>query len=103
MKLIPKRDEYKTHGKFLGWGSGPDADWRVMFTTFLVLLFLVVVYSGLAFYQVWQGVFSAEIVETADSPININLLKRNTEYYKSKQAVFDSILNTPETTPDPSS
>ncbi len=102
MKLILNRDDYKTRGRILGWGSGPDADWRVMFTIFLTLIFLVAVYSGLAFYQVWQGVFSAEIVETTDSPINKNLLKRNTDYYKEKQTVFDSILSTPEETPEPS-
>lgn len=101
MKLT-KTDEYKSHGKTFGWGSSPHADWRVMFSLFLFMMFLVVVYAGLSFYQIWQGNFATELTDSSDSPINKNLLKRNTEFYKNREASFESIKSAPETTPDPS-
>ncbi len=102
IKIFKKRDEYKDKGRTLGLGGGPDADWRVMFSIFVTLLIIVFIYSGMTFINVMRGGFGSQMIDTAESPVDKDLLKKNTSYYKEKKSAFDTLKTEKELTPDPS-
>ncbi len=102
MKIFQKRDEYKDKGRSLGLGGNPDADWKIMFSIFLFLFLVALVYSGITFINVMSGGFGSQMVDTAESPVDKNFLKKNALYYKNKKDSFDLLKTTKETTPDPS-
>lgn len=102
MIKIFDKDGYRSKGRFLGWGSGPKDDWKIMFSAFAIALAIVVIYSGFVFYDSMNGEFGAETNVTTESPIDIKVIKTTAEQYKAKKASFETLLNTKETTPDPS-
>lgn len=102
IKLFKKTDDYQTHGRILGWGSGPDADWRVMFSSFLILALVASILGGLLFYHVWNANFGTDFGGETESPLDKNLLKRTVNSYKAKQEAFDTLKTSKEMTPDPS-
>lgn len=99
MKNSLDRD-YKFHGRFLGWGSGADADWRVMFSVFLILLVVLSIIWTLLYRSVASDFASQEAA--VESPINKNLLKRTSVFYEKQKLDFESAKTVPEITPDPS-
>lgn len=101
MKIFDK-EGYKNKGRLLGWGSGPNADWKIMFGVFVSALIVIVVYSGLVFYESMTGEFGAETNITTQSPIDINTIKSTAEQYKAKKATFETLLKAEETLSDPS-
>ena len=96
MKIFDK-EGYKNKGRLLGWGSGPNADWKIMFGVFVSALIVIVV-----FYESMTGEFGAETNITTQSPIDINTIKSTAEQYKAKKATFETLLKAEETLSDPS-
>jgi hypothetical protein len=101
IKLFNK-DEYKNRGRLFGWGSGGDADWRVLFIVFLILMLASVSYSSSSFIRVLSGSFGSDISSSTEMPINKNLIKRTADAYRLKQANFEAVQSVIESTPDPS-
>lgn len=102
IKLFQERDEYKDKGKLFGLGAGPDGEWRIMFSIFMILLVLGVTYSATVFINVMSGSFGFELVDQGDAPLDKNLLRRNANYYKDRRVNFEVIKTSEDTTPDPS-
>ncbi len=102
--MIHFRDKlgYKNHGRLLGWGSGPDADWRVMFSVLLIFILIAVIFSVQNFLNIWSGSFDAGVSAGKVSTIDKNLLQKEAAYYTDKQTQFNLTLTTKDTTPDPS-
>ena len=91
---------YRNKGRALGWGSGPDADWKVMFLTFVILLLLTL---GLCI-NLYIGVRNTgEMGENnLVAPISEAKLKRVSGYYQKQKLDFESARSIPETIKDPS-
>lgn len=102
MIKIFDKDGYKNRGRLLGFGSGPDADWKVIFSAFVALIFLSVIYSGFIFYKSMNVDFGSETSLAAESPIDRHLLKQYTDIYKKKQTSFEELIIIRETIADPS-
>ncbi len=102
MIKIFDKSGYANRGRFLGWGSGPDADWKVIFPIFTILLIVIAILSFIAFMNVGSGAFGSDISSTVESPLDKKLLQGNVKYYKEKQNIFESLRTGKETTPDPS-
>ncbi|MHB1330594.1 MAG: hypothetical protein ACYCY6_01345 [Minisyncoccota bacterium] len=97
-----KKDSYESRGSFLGWGSGPDADWNVIFKTFLVMLITVFVLSVLMFVKVGTGKFGSDLDSTTTTPIDAITLKHLAIDYKDLLATFNELKTATESVPDPS-
>jgi len=93
-------NSYKNRGRLLGWGSGPDADWRVMFLAFLVVIAVSAIANYIMFKKVRGGYMAED--DAIQSPINTGLLRRIAKYYEDRKAGFESARTLPELTPDPS-
>jgi hypothetical protein len=91
---------YKNHGRILGWGSGPDADWKVMFTAFLILLAISTLLN-IFLYRNAKSSFENEGV-SVELPIDKEELRRTANFYEQKKLDFESVSKTPETVSDPS-
>jgi len=102
MIKIFDKDGYKNRGRLLGFGSGADADWRVIFSLFLILMVLSAIYCGAFFLKVMGGGFGSESKDEGESPIDKNLLHKVAEFYKDKKATIESLKTTKDTAPDPS-
>lgn len=92
---------YTNRGRTLGWGSGPDADWKVMFSFFLVLIILSAVFSARLFLGMSERLNSEEL-DGALSSINIDLVKSTSSYYQTKNLEFGEALQGVEASKDPS-
>ncbi|MBX4195754.1 hypothetical protein KW796_02255 [Candidatus Parcubacteria bacterium] len=93
------KNTYKNHGRLLGWGSSPEADWKVMFSLFLILVLIAGVLSAEVFYSLKDG----ESGEFDNSmPVDLDLLRKTALYYDKKVSEFKTLQNTAETAPDPS-
>lgn len=97
-----KKDSYENRGHILGWGSGPDADWNVMFKTFIALLFIVFVLGVLMFINVGVGSFGSDLDSEMAPPIDEINLKHVVLDYSDIEATFNKLKTTISTTPDPS-
>ncbi|MEK7194548.1 MAG: hypothetical protein AAB660_02570 [Patescibacteria group bacterium] len=102
MIKIFDKNGYANRGRFLGWGSGPDADWKVIFSVLILLLLATAIFSTIVFLNVGNGAFGSDVTSTTESPLDKKLLQNNVKYYKNKQSVFESLRVGKETTPDPS-
>lgn len=91
---------YKNRGRLLGFGSGPDADWRVMFSLFLVLLMIALISAFILFGRVGGG--EEGLGTEVESPVNEAALRRTANYYEKQKLDFESAKSVPETIPDPS-
>ena len=99
MKNKPKTG-YDNHGNFFGWGSSPDADWRVMFSIFLILICGVGVVALSTFSRMKSGV--ADNGSSENRPIDRELLHKTAAFYEAQKLNFAKYQSLPETTPDPS-
>lgn len=96
------KDSYENRGHFLGWGSGPDADWNMMLKTFLVLLIVVFALSVFMFVRVGTGKFGSDLDVSSPPPIDSINLKHVALDYLDIEATFNQLKTTTPTTPDPS-
>ena len=90
---------YKYHGRFLGWGSSPDADWRIMFSVFLLLLIILATLCTLLYRDIRK---EQGAVEESGEPVNAAALRRISSFYEKQKLEFESAKTVPEITPDPS-
>jgi hypothetical protein len=91
---------YKNHGRFLGWGSGPDADWKVMFTTFLILLAVSTLLNVILYRNAKSSFETGDV--SVELPVDKEELRRTANFYEEKKLDFESVSKTPETISDPS-
>jgi hypothetical protein len=91
---------YGNHGGFLGWGSGPDADWKVMFSIFIFAL-LICAATSVLLYRDAKKSFDSESEATA-SPLNKEQLRRTANFYQEQKLNFETARTSSVTIPDPS-
>lgn len=102
MKLFKKgKISYANHGRPLGWGSSPDADWKVLFLLFLLVLLISASLSVRLFFLAKNADLSQAGTSTQIN-ISRSAVKLTADLYTKRALDFKSILSTKETGPDPS-
>lgn len=83
------------HRRPFGWGSSPDADWKVIFLGTLILVTFVSILSLLIFFQVEKGwVFrGTEELISEESTLDIEKLEKTLTYYQGKAAEFQRLIS----------
>lgn len=86
---ILKNLDWSTRRPF-GWGSSPDADWKVIFTTTVLLMVLASLLNVAVFVRVDKGkLFSAEEMMVEETPtLDFEMLKTTLSHYENKASEF---------------
>ena len=99
-----KKSGWKIRGK-LGFGTSPEADWKIILISTVVLTVLVVTLSVLIFIKVNEReLFMVEqLEEEKGQTLDTLLLRKTVLYYQNKALEFDRIKNAgTSTVADPS-
>ena len=99
-----KKSGWKIRGK-LGFGTSPEADWKIILISTVVLTVLVVTLSVLIFIKVnARELFMVEQPEEEKGQtLDTLLLRKTVLYYQNKALEFDRIKNAgTSTVADPS-
>ncbi len=99
-----KKASLMKNGHLFGFGNGPDADWRVIFSFMAVCIFAVLIIGLYIFVQVNRGaLFTVERDKNEDTPrLNSALLSKTILYYETKASTFEKIKVSKEVVKDPS-
>lgn len=103
-KLNIKGLKLHKNGRLFGFGVSPNADWKVLFSLFVLLFILI---SGVSFYmfvKIDKGeIFVVEKQSAVGSRIlDTNLLKQTIEYYRERSTRLEEIKANKDATLDPS-
>ena len=103
-KSIFNKISLKRHGKFFGFGTGPQSDWKVIFGLSLFLTLVVIGMSVFIFTKIDKGeIFVIEKPEPQEMvTLDIELLRRVALYYQERAAELDQIRIAPPVSVDPS-
>jgi voltage-gated potassium channel Kch len=87
--------KWKTDGRLFGFGTSPEADWKIIFISTLVLGSLVIALSVYMFIEVGNREISEleELAGQDDKPLNASLLRDTVLYYQNKALKFERIKN----------
>lgn len=95
---------FKKNGRLFGIGTSPDADWKIIFVSTIMLAILVIGLSTFIFIKVGRGeIFVVEKpTEEGEHNLNLPLLRETVSYYQDKLVEFEKIKNTKTPAVDPS-
>lgn len=91
---------YKNHGRILSFGSGPDADWKVIFSVFSILVILVAIFGIRLFMKFNVSLENSNLQETF--MLDEGLIRSTSNFYENRRLDMQTVLQTPETQADPS-
>ena len=94
----------KKNGRFLGYGTSPEADWRIIFASTAILAVLIIGLSAFIFIKIDRGeIFVVkESAEQGDKTLDLSLLKETVSYYQNKALEFERIKRAKTSAADPS-
>jgi hypothetical protein len=105
LKSLLQKFKLKREGSPFGWGASPDADWKVIFLSTLVLVIVVGGWSYLEFNRIIKGeIFVSKEVSEGGAPLfDLENLKKTAAYYEAKALEFEKIKSgTTSSVVDPS-
>lgn len=83
-------------GKWLlGLGTSPDADWKIIFASTIVLIILMVILNVFIFIKIdrQEVVVSGEAGKERQKALDLSELRKTVLYYQNKALEFDKIKN----------
>lgn len=99
-----KKLNWETNGKLFGFGTSPEADWKIIFISTVVLALSVIILSAFIFIKIDKGeIFVVEQSdEQGEKTLDISLLKETVSYYEGKAVEFERIRRGSTPAVDPS-
>ncbi len=93
LNLILKKLVWKREWRPFGWGTSPDADWKIILISTFLLIVLMSVWSFFKFIRINDGaVFDlGNESEEVEPLFNLDNLQETVSYYKSKNLEFEKI------------
>ena len=91
-------------GRLFGHGTSPEADWKIIFISTMVLAVLVIGLSTFVFIKIDRGeIFVVEkLAEQGDKILDLSLLRETVSYYQDKAVEFERIKRVKTPSVDPS-
>jgi len=87
-----KKMGWNKDGKTFGWGESPDADWKVILLSTVVVLILAASWSFYFYTKTENGVVAeGEGVVIEAKTLDIEVLKSTSVYYQNKALEFEKI------------
>lgn len=77
------------------FGTGPDADWKVILLSSIALLVVIIALDLKIFFAINSESIGRDdiAVEETEAVLNLNKLKKTVEYYQAKETQFELIRN----------
>lgn len=99
-----KRFHITTQGRLFGFGTSPEADWKIIFS-FGTILVLVVIFLSVYLFLVsdnWKSPGAGNPYSQEGGVLNADLLRETVLYYENKALDFERIKLEKVEIPDPS-
>ncbi len=95
---------WKINGRFLGFGTSPEADWKIIFVSAVVLAILIIILSVFMFIKIDKGeIFVVKrLAEEKEKILDITVLRETVSYYQNKALEFERIKKVKAPAVDPS-
>lgn len=102
--IIHKNLVWTKNGRLFGFGTSPEADWKIIIVSIVVLVILVIILSVFIFIKIDKGeIFAIEQpIEQGEKALDANLLRETVTYYQNKKLEFESIRDLTASSSDPS-
>lgn len=99
-----KKLNWKVNGRLFSFGTSPDADWKIIFISTMILVILIVVLSVFMFIKIYRGgIFVVErSTEPEEKIFDPSLLRETVLYYQNKALEFERIKQSVTPAIDPS-
>lgn len=99
-----KKSIWKVGGRLFKLGASPEADWKIIFVSTIVLIVSVVALSVFMFIKIDKGeIFVVQrLAGQGQEALNISILKETVSYYQKKAREFEKIKNEKVGAVDPS-
>lgn len=94
-----KKSVWKIGGRLFGFGTSPEADWRIILISTIILAVLVLAFSVFLFTKIdKREIFVVEkSEEQREKALDISLLRETVFYYQNKALEFERIKNATST------
>lgn len=104
LKTFLKKPNLKLNGSLFGFGTSPEADWKVIFVSSAVLAISFVIFSVYIFIKIDKGeIFvSKQTTEQEGQILDTALFKETISYYEAKALEFKEMKKVEITAVDPS-
>jgi hypothetical protein len=104
IKLSFPKINFKKDGKIFGFGTSPEADWKIILVSTTILLVGVLALCAFIFIKIDKGeIFVVKKpTDETEKTLDINLLKETIIYYQNRKAEFDRVKGTVVPALDPS-
>lgn len=95
---------WKGDSQLFNFGTGPEADWKIIFSSIFILIVFVMVWSIFVFIKIDKGeIFVVERSAGEEEKIlDASLLKETVSYYQDKALKFERIKKSGVSSVDPS-
>jgi len=92
------------NGKLFGWGVSPNADWKILFTVFSILIIGVFVLGIYIFLAIANGdIFLVDkALTTIDKKFDAESIKKTVIFYDARAKKLQEIKNSGNSISDPS-
>ncbi|MFZ2763798.1 MAG: hypothetical protein WAX80_02050 [Minisyncoccia bacterium] len=99
-----KKVNWKVSGRLFGFGTSPEADWKIIFVSGLTFALLLIVLSIFMFIKIDKGeIFVVEKIEGEnEKTLDIARLQETVSYYQNKAVEFERIKAAKVSAVDPS-
>ena len=99
-----KKFSWKINGRLFGFNTSPEADWKIIFVSTLILACFIIVLSVLMFVRIDKGEIFVinKPAEEGAKILDVAVLKETVLYYQNKALEFERIKNVRTTSVDPS-
>jgi hypothetical protein len=103
-KISFGKSNMRSSGRLFSFGTSPEADWKVIFVSALILGVLIILLSVFIFIKIDKGeIFVVKQSTNENSKtLDITLLKETVSHYQSKAREFEQLKNTVIPAVDPS-
>lgn len=94
----------KRNGRLFGFGTSPEADWKIILITTVLFTIATVSFSAYMFIEIHRGEFFQPDSQTSIStrPLDQELLEKVLAEHESREARLLEITANKEIIPDPS-
>lgn len=103
-RMSMKKWNWRINGRLFGFGTSPEADWKIILILTMILAVLVIVLSAFMFIKINRGeIFVVKrSIEQEEKVLDTSLLRETVLYYQNKALEFEKIKNSVTPATDPS-
>ncbi len=90
-------------GKLFGFGTSPEADWKIIFSAGLFLAVCMIIFNAYIFIKIDKGdIFTVDALEGGERTLDVRKLEEVVNYYEDRESKYEEIKSSGTSVPDPS-